>query len=177
MLFGFSCYYSLSSSVRRFWTDWKKLFSNFVQLLFEHVWPRLELLIWNAAMCAFNPCLLKINSNGGLKRQHLDSPSSATKTLYLQYHNAFNHQTWQGGELPWGAPIHKINYNSTTRVVMNTKTGRTAAHLDGLLPIKLHDSLIMWSCEIMWQTKYIISPLQCLWPRNLVVWWLNLKGS
>ena len=47
------------------------------------------------------------------------------------------------------------------------------AHLDGLLPIKSRDPLILWSCEIMWQTKTIIFPLsQCLWPNNLIEWWI-----
>ena len=27
-----------------------------------------------------------------------------TKPLYLYYHGAYGHQTWQGGDLPWGAP-------------------------------------------------------------------------
>ena len=33
-------------------------------------------------------------------------------------------------------------------------------------------------CDITWQAKTIISPLpQCLWPWNMVVWWLIFKGS
>ena len=27
-----------------------------------------------------------------------------TKLLHLYYHSAYGHQTWQGGDLPWGAP-------------------------------------------------------------------------
>ena len=46
---------------------------------------------------------------------------------------------------------------STTRVPMATKLGRMLAYLDGLLPIKSHDPLIKWSCEIPWQTKAILS--------------------
>ena len=30
------------------------------------------------------------------------------KPLYLQYHNANGHQTWQDGNLPWQAPTHKV---------------------------------------------------------------------
>ena len=45
------------------------------------------------------------------------------------------------------------------------------AQLDRLLSIKSHESLITWSCKIMWQTKTIIlSTLpQSLWPPNLEV--------
>ena len=40
------------------------------------------------------------------------------------------------------------------------------------------DLLITWSCEITWKTSYIISPVsQCLWPPNLVGWWLALRVS
>ena len=38
---------------------------------------------------------------------------------YLHYHNAYGHQTWQDGDLPWDAPISEIS----------------------------RDPLIMWSCE------------------------------
>ena len=52
---------------------------------------------------AFNSCPLEIdsngrlNSNGGLKREHLEFSSLKT---YLHYHNAYGHQTLQGGDLP-----------------------------------------------------------------------------
>ena len=42
---------------------------------------------------------------------------------------------------------------------MTTKLGRMVAHLNGLLSIKLHDTLITWSCDFMWKAKTIISPL------------------
>ena len=61
---------------------------------------------------------------------------------------------------------------------MATKLGRKVIHHDRLLPINFHDPPITWSCEITWNTKTIISPLsQWLRPRNLVGWWLILKGS
>ena len=40
---------------------------------------------------------------------------------------------------------------------MSTKLGRILTYLDGLLAIKTNDPLIMWSCEMTWQTKAIIS--------------------
>ena len=50
------------------------------------------------------------------------------------------------------------------------------AYLDGLLPIKLHEPLIMWSCKITWQPKIIVSALpQCLWPPNMASWWLATR--
>ena len=56
---------------------------------------------------ALNPYPLEIQSNGGLKQEHLKSSTSATK-IYLHYHNDYGHQTWQGGDLSWGVPTHKI---------------------------------------------------------------------
>ena len=41
------------------------------------------------------------------------------------------------------------NHISTTRVPMATKLRRMVTYLDWLLPLKLHDPLIMWSWEIM----------------------------
>ena len=29
---------------------------------------------------------------------------------YLHYYNVFGNETWQGGDLPWGAPTHKIKW-------------------------------------------------------------------
>ena len=59
-----------------------------------------------------------------------------------------------------------------------TKLGRMVTYHEGLPSIISHDLLITWSCEIIWQTKSIISPVpQYLWPQNLVGWWLTLRGS
>ena len=38
---------------------------------------------------------------------------------------------------------------SSDRVLMATKLGRIVPYVDELLPIKSHDPLITWSCEIM----------------------------
>ena len=46
------------------------------------------------------------------------------------------------------------HYIPTINVTMATKLGRM--YRDGLLPIKPHDALITWSCEIKWQNKTII---------------------
>ena len=94
------------------------------------------------------------------------------KLLYLYYQSAYGHQTWQDGNLTWRAPTHKVkqrldhmvlqvhvtsksHYTSTTRVLMATKLGSMMTYLDGLLPIKSHDPVISWLCEISWPTKTI----------------------
>lgn len=117
------------------------------------------------------PCSLK---QGHLALQLL-------KPSYLHYRNAYDHQIWQGGDLPREPPTQKFiwpfdyvvwqdqilnkNYlNFTTRVAMATKIFRMANYLDGLLLIKSHDHFITWRCEMTKQTKTIISLLsQCLW--------------
>ena len=61
---------------------------------------------------------------------------------------------------------------STTRVRIATKFALMIIYFNG--PIKSHDPLITRYCDIKWQTKSIISPIsQCLWPPNLVGWWLT----
>ena len=61
---------------------------------------------------------------------------------------------------------------------MATKLGRMVTYLECLPPIKVLIPLVTWSCKISWQTKTIIYPLpQCLWPPDLPVWWLTLRGS
>ena len=50
------------------------------------------------------------------------------KPLHLDYHNAYGQQTWQDCDLTWV-----------------------------FLFIKSHDSLIMWSCQVIWEIKRIIS--------------------
>ena len=43
------------------------------------------------------------------------------------------------------------------RKTMATKLGSIITYLDGILPIKSHEALISWSCEIMWQTQSVVS--------------------
>ena len=46
---------------------------------------------------------------------------------------------------------------------MATKLGRVVSNFEGILPIIIVDPLVMWSCEITWQTKTIKSPIpKCL---------------
>ena len=82
--------------------------------------------------------------------------------------------------LSWGVATHKVKRPfdrvvlkgqvtnqgiSATTVHMATKLCKMVTYLDGLLPIKLHDPLITWLCEILGKTKTIISPLTLdQWP-------------
>ena len=60
---------------------------------------------------------------------------------------------------------------------MATKLARMVTFLDGLLPTKSNDPLMMWSYKITWQTKIIISSLpQSFCPPNLVWWLAYLDG-
>ena len=72
--------------------------------------------------CAFNPCPLEINSNcgsnsnGGLKREHLEFSSSATKNI--------------------------LSFISIITVPMVTKLYRVMTYYEGLPPIKSNDLLL-----------------------------------
>ena len=32
------------------------------------------------------------------------------KPFYLQYHNTYGQQTWQGGKIQWGASFHEVTW-------------------------------------------------------------------
>ena len=54
-------------------------------------------------------------------------------------------------------------HTPTTVMSTITRPGRLLIYCKGLPPIKSHNTLIVWSGEIMRQTKIILSPLQeCL---------------
>ena len=60
----------------------------------------------------------------------------------IKSYKFFNHVVYQG------LMTNKNRYISVTKVIMATKPGKMATDLDELRSIKLHDSLIMWSCRI-----------------------------
>ena len=39
---------------------------------------------------------------------------------HLHHHNACGHQSWQGGDLPWGVPTHKITWPINHGVLLKT---------------------------------------------------------
>ena len=101
-----------------------KFFSNYC---FKRVWPGSG--YWYDMLCAFKPCPLEIKSNSGLRREHLESSSSATENVTI------------------------------TTATIATKLDKVVTYHEGVPPIKSHDPLITWFSEITWQTKIIISPL------------------
>ena len=83
--------------------------------------------------------------------------------------------TWQGSDMQWGAPTHKviwcfsnlllwgyvknlIHYISTSTTTMATKHGKVVTYCERFPLIKPHDPLITWSYELMWLIEYIIFP-------------------
>ena len=99
-----------------------------------------------------------------LKKRDFARSREKLKLLCLHYHSGYSHQTWQGGDLPGGAPKHKVvtqrsnhgvlqnhvtnesYYISTTTVSMATTFYRIATYLDRLLLIYSPDPLITWLC-------------------------------
>ena len=108
---------------------------------FRSVWSIWDLLTW-FSIC-FQVTCFRDNRYGGYKRQHIESCSSTTKKHFI----------------------------SNTAMHMSTKLTKEVTYHERLLPIKSHDLLVMWSCDITWQTKTIISPLPLdLWLTNVTGW-------
>ena len=83
------------------------------------------------------------------------------KMLYLPYHDICDNQTWQGCDLPWWGPTHKItwalnhvvlwdhetswnHYTSNTTMPMTTKLVRGLTYHKEVPPIRSHDQIIRW---------------------------------
>ena len=70
------------------------------------------------------------------------------KILHFQYHSGYGQRTWQGGDLPWGVPIHKFTWHSDcVRMPIDTKLDRTVTYRDWFLSIKSH---ALWSRGLGW---------------------------
>ena len=65
------------------------------------------------------------NGNGGFKQEHVESCPSTTKNI------------------------------STTTMSISTKRSMLVIYHEGFPPMTSHDYLMMWLCEITWQTKNI----------------------
>ena len=64
-------------------------------------------------------------------------------------------------------------------MLMATKRGRVMTYLGWLLPIRSHDHIITWSCNITWQTKIITYPLIkciCIWLSVLAEWGYTVRS-
>ena len=55
-------------------------------------------------------------------RQGLERSRQKLNLLYLNYHNAYVYQTWQGGGLFWGASFNKVTQHFETWSRDNLKT-------------------------------------------------------
>ena len=74
--------------------------------------------------------------------------------------------------------LDKLNHRiSTTIRYMVTKLRRMVTFYERLSPIKSHNPSIMWSSEIKWQTKPIISTLAMPADTRVVGRWLTLRRS
>ena len=74
--------------------------------------------------------------------------------------------------------LDKLNHRIFTTIrYMVTKLRRMVTCYERLSPIKSHNTLIMWSSEIKWQTKPIISTLAMSTDTRLVGRWLTLRRS
>ena len=69
-----------------------------------------------------------------------------TKSYFHSY-STYDHQIWQGGDLPWRSLIIVFTWD--------------ISHV---------------SCLIMWQTKNIPLLIQYLWSQNLARWWHTMKS-
>ena len=111
--------------------------------------------------CAFKPCPLEINSNNGLKREHLESSSSTTKNIISSLPQCAWLPDLAGLWLTMrGSHQYATNQKHifTTRVSKTIKLDRIVTYLGELLPMRSHDTLIRWSWKITWETRIIISP-------------------
>ena len=91
------------------------------------------------------------------------------------YHNSYSYQTWQGGNIPRGAPSHNVIWSLikwSYEVTWQIKYALSPLALDQWIPNMTGEQLTVsgftWSHEVKWQRKIIKSTIsQCLWSPNL----------
>lgn len=100
------------------------------------------------------------------------------KPLYLLSHNAHVHHIWQDIEFSWGDSTHKVILSfdcvvflyhvthyfhyisiSTEQSMVTRYDKEITTHCKEIQLVKLHDTLIWWSCEITRKMKNVKSPL------------------
>ena len=125
-------------------------------------------------MVVYHKGLIPIKLDGLFK-----SPDKL-ETFCRYYHNAYSHQIWQVVDLWWGFPTDKVTFITWSRkitwkiVPMATKLGRMVTYVEQLSPINFLNPLVMWSCNITWQTKTnMYPPPQYQWLPHLADWWLT----
>ena len=50
------------------------------------------------------------------------------KFFYLYHHNVYGYQTWKSGDLPWGAPTHKVARPFNHTVLRDQVTNQKCLH-------------------------------------------------
>ena len=134
-----------------------------LRVLRDHVTNKLKPPLPRLPRCLWSPKLAGVwltlrGSYHGLAR-----PNDKVKLLYLHYHSAYDHKTYQEGELLWATSTHKVMwlYNYvvlrvqvtkgkhifTTKMPLATKPGRMMTYLERLLPKKSHDHIVTYSCK------------------------------
>ena len=71
----------------------------------ECLWP-LNMVGWRLTLMTFYPKSFSTFWSRGFAAISRDK----LKPLCLHFHSVFGHQTWQHGDLPWGAFTHKVTW-------------------------------------------------------------------
>ena len=125
----------------------------------QYLWPPNLAEWWLTFRSSYPWCYYTLWSHG------LVSSRDKLKQLYLDYHSAYGHQTWQDDVKPWAASTYNVTlpfshmalqdqvtnwkHNiSTNTVPMATKLGRMVTNLEQFLHIMLLCPLVTWSCKI-----------------------------
>ena len=74
-------FFSFFFSLQRFWIDWQRLISNVSPIAALSTSDQDRSYLYDMT-CVFRLCYVEINSNGRLKREHLESSSSATENIF-----------------------------------------------------------------------------------------------
>ena len=100
------------------------------------------------------------------------------KPLYLHYHNAYNHETWQDSELPSSASNHNVVmtlwlrhlWKSRDKVKWYLHYSRLVTYPKKILPINSNYS------RVRDHVTNIFPLQQCLSPPSVARWWVTLRG-
>ena len=126
------------------------------QLRLIDCYPSSHLTLWSRGFTKSRDKLrlLYIHLHSASGHQNLIGWQLTLRSSYLQSHIALEFTssckiTWQ----------FKKAFISTERVPITIKIGKMMTYLKMFLSLEPFYPLITWSCKIMWQTIYIISPL------------------
>ena len=121
------------SFLSHFWTGCQKLFKLIsLSISCRHVKPRSGVTYWTRRQIRIYVLKFRVWENGmpwallvkvmaDLSKGMWDIALQPLET-YFYYHNDYGHHTWQGSDLPWGAPTHKISWPFNHVVLQNHLT-------------------------------------------------------